>query len=102
MNDGDERYALWSISKSLSFFDEASYQAWISSGSAGPVESRLLGQSPRKHRRDCLLITLVLCAEEGGSHLRSSLESLRSATAGVAEIVLSMPSESADRVRSLL
>lgn len=102
MNDEYERYALWSISKSLSFFDEASYQAWISSGSAGQVESRLFAQSLRKHRRDCPLITLVLCPAEGGSPLRSSLESLRSATAAIAEIVLGAPSESADRVRSLL
>ena len=100
MNDEHERSALWSISKSLSFFDEASYQAWISSRAAGQIE-RQLARSPWNRRRDRPAVTIIICVE-GGGDLGSSLGSLRSASSGVAEIVVGAPSESADRVRGLL
>jgi GT2 family glycosyltransferase len=97
-----ERSALWSISKSLTFFDEASYQAWISSGPAGNVERRLLAQSSRRRQRVRPLVTIILCADDVSERLRSSLESLRSASSGLAEIVVSGPNESADGIRALL
>ena len=100
MNDEHQRSALWSISKSVSFFDEASYQTWVLSRSVGQFETqlpRLLG----KRCRDRPVVTVVICAEDG-SDLRSSLESLRSARSGVAEILVGAPSESADRVRGWL
>ena len=100
MNDEHERSALWSISKSLSFFDEASYRAWISSGSAGKIERQLV-RSPWKRRRDHPVVTIIICVGDGGD-LGSSLESLRSASSGVAEIVVGAPREFADRVRGLL
>jgi O-antigen biosynthesis protein len=100
MNDERQRSALWSISKSVSFFDEASYQTWVLSRSVRQFETqlpRLLG----KRCRDRPVVTVVICAEDG-SDLRSSLESLRSARSGVAEILVGAPSESADRVRGWL
>ncbi len=100
MNDEHERSALWSISKSLSFFDETSYRAWISSKSAGQIEGQL-ARSPWKRRRDHPVVTIIICVA-GGGDLASSLESLRSASSGVAEIVVGAPSESADQVRGLL
>ena len=102
MNDEHERYALWSISKSLRFFDAASYQNWISSGPAGHVERQLAAQLFRMHRRKRPFVTIILCAEDTGGPLRSSLESLRSSCSGLAEILVSAPSESADGVRGLL
>jgi hypothetical protein len=102
MNDEHERSALWSISKSLTFFDEASYQTWISSRPTGHVERQLLAQLSCKRRRNRPLVTIILCAEDIGGPLRSSLESLRSSSSGLAEILVSTPSESADGVRGLL
>lgn len=101
MNDEHERPALWSISKSLSFFDDASYQAQTSSGWAGQVE-RSLARSLSKRRNDSLTVSIIMCAEDAGGDLQSSLESLRSVASGLAEIVVCAPSESADRVRALL
>ena len=72
MNDEHQRSALWSISKSLSFFDEASYRTWVLSGigrTVGTQLPRLLG----KRCRDRPVVTVVICAEDG-SDLRSSLE----------------------------
>jgi GT2 family glycosyltransferase len=102
MNDELERSAMWSISKSLSYFDETSYQAWISSGSAGRLERLLLARPFRKWQRDRPLVTIILCAEDLGGCLRSSLESVRSASCGLAEIVVAAPNESANGVRGLL
>jgi O-antigen biosynthesis protein len=103
MNDEHERSALWSISKSLSFFDDASYQSWISSGPAtGYVESQLAAQLFRTRLRNRPLVSIILCAVDTGGPLRSSLESLRSSSSGPAEILVSAPSESADGVRGLL
>ena len=102
MNDEHERSALWSISKSLTFFDDASYQTWISSSPTGHVERQLLAQLSCTRRRNRPLVTIILCAEDIGGPLRSSLESLRSSSSGLAEILVSAPSESADGVRGLL
>jgi O-antigen biosynthesis protein len=103
MNDEHERSALWSISKSLAFFDDASYQTWISSGpAAGHIERQLAAQLFRTRRRNRPMVTIILCAEEIGGPLRSSLESLRSSPSGLAEILVSAPRGSADGVRGLL
>ena len=103
MNNEHERSALWSISKSLSFFDEVSYQTWISSRSRPDTSKRqLLAQLFRTRLRNRPLVTIILCAEDIGGPLRSSLESLRSSSSGLAEILVSAPSESADGVRRLL
>jgi hypothetical protein len=103
MNDEHERSALWSISKALSFFDDASYHARISSGpAAGYVERQLSAQLFRTRRRNRPLVTIILCAEDAGGPLRSSLESLRSSSSGLVEILVSAPSESAHGVRGLL
>jgi O-antigen biosynthesis protein len=53
-------------------------------------------------RRNRPLVTIVLCAEDVGGPLRLSLESLRSSSSGLAEILVSVPSESADGVGELL
>ena len=102
MNDEHERSALWSISKSLTFFDDASYQTWISSRPTGHVERQLFALLSRTRRRDRPLVTIILCAEDIGGPLRSSLESLRAASSGLAEILVGAPSGSADGVRRLL
>ena len=101
MNDEHERSALWSISKSLTFFDDESYQTWISSRSTGHVERQLV-QLFGMRRRNRPLVTIILCAEDVGGPLRLSLESIRSSSSGLAEILVSAPSESADGVRELL
>ncbi len=102
MNNEHERSALWSISKSLTFFDDASYQNWISSRPTGHVERQLFAQFSRMRRRDRPLVTIILCAEDAGGPLRSSLKSLCAASSGLAEIVVGVPSGSAEGARCLL
>jgi GT2 family glycosyltransferase len=48
------------------------------------------------------LVTIILCAEDVGAPLRSSLESLRAPSSGLAEIVVGVPSGSAEGARRLL
>ena len=102
MNNDHERSALWSISKSLTFFDDASYQTWISSRPTGHVERQLFALFSRMRRRDRPLVTIILCAEDAGGPLRSSLKSLCAASSGLAEIVVGVPSGSAEGARCLL
>lgn len=102
MNNQHERSALWSISKSLTFFDDASYQNWISSRPTGHLERCLFALFSRRRRRDHPLVTIILCAEHLGGSLQSSLESLRTESLGLAEIVMGVPSGSEEGARCLL